>query len=73
MWRNVRHELDRMHLVTLASEHVNITQHCAITPGHKKILTALDSPSRPGSSTSPSQPSLTEPSHRPRQAGEQLV
>lgn len=46
-WRNVRHELDRMHLVTLASEHGTVAQRTASTPGHKKILTALELPEPP--------------------------
>ncbi|MDN5933175.1 MAG: transposase [Pseudonocardia sp.] len=46
-WRNLRHELDRMHLVTLASEHGTVAQRSVTTPGHKKILTALDLPEPP--------------------------
>ncbi|MGV1010260.1 MAG: hypothetical protein ACOYBY_16920 [Dermatophilaceae bacterium] len=46
-WRNPRHELDRMHLVTLASEHGTVAQRSVTTPGHKKILTKLDLPEPP--------------------------
>jgi hypothetical protein len=40
-WRNIRHELDRMHLVTLGTPTGQITQRSVITPGQNKILTAL--------------------------------
>jgi hypothetical protein len=46
-WRNVRHELDRMHLVTLASEHGTVAQRTATTAGQKSILTALELPEPP--------------------------
>ena len=46
-WRNTRHELDRMHLVTLASDHGTVAQRSATTPGHKKTLAALDLPEPP--------------------------
>jgi len=40
-WRNVRHELDRMHLVTLATADGHVAQRTATTVGQKAILTAL--------------------------------
>jgi hypothetical protein len=43
-WRNVRHELDRLHLVTLATAHGRVAQRSALTAGHKSILTALGLP-----------------------------
>ncbi|WP_163544913.1 IS1634 family transposase [Occultella kanbiaonis] len=43
-WRNVRHELDRMHLVTLQTAEGRVAQGSALTAGHKSILTALDLP-----------------------------
>lgn len=43
-WRNVRHELDRLHLVTLATGAGTVAQRTALTAGHKTILTALDLP-----------------------------
>lgn len=46
-WRNLTHELDRMHLVTLATEHGTVAQRSATTPGQKKILTQLDLPEPP--------------------------
>lgn len=41
-WRNLRHELDRMHLVTLSTADGRVAQRSATTPGQKTILTALD-------------------------------
>jgi hypothetical protein len=41
-WRNLRHELDRMHLVTLATADGHVAQRSATTPGQKAILTALE-------------------------------
>ena len=43
-WRNTRHELDRMHLVTLATDHGRVAQRSALTTGHKTILAALGLP-----------------------------
>jgi len=40
-WRNVRHELDRMHLVTLATADGHVAQRTATTVGQKTILAAL--------------------------------
>ena len=47
-WRNVRHELDRMHLVTLATADGQVAQRTATTTGQKTILSALrlDEPPR---------------------------
>jgi len=41
-WRNVRHELDRMHLVTLATADGQVAQRSATTAGQKTILAALE-------------------------------
>jgi DDE family transposase len=46
-WRNTRHELDRMHLVTLATGHGQVAQRSALTPGHKTLLSALQLPEPP--------------------------
>jgi hypothetical protein len=46
-WRNVRHELDRLALVTLATDHGRAAQRSTLTPGHKTILTALGLPEPP--------------------------
>ncbi len=40
-WRNIRHELDRMHLVTLATTDGHVAQRTTTTAGQKTILTAL--------------------------------
>jgi len=41
-WRTARHELDRMHLVTLAAGDGQVAQRSTTTPGQKAILTALE-------------------------------
>jgi hypothetical protein len=46
-WRNIRHELDRMHLVTLATDAGQVAQRSAITPGQQTVLRALDLPEPP--------------------------
>lgn len=46
-WRSIRHELDRMHLVTLATAHGQAAQRSATTPGQQAILRALDLPEPP--------------------------
>jgi transposase len=40
-WRNLRHELDRMHLVTLATDDGRIAQRTATTTRQRQILTDL--------------------------------
>jgi Transposase len=63
-WRNLRHELDRMHLVTLATDHGRVAQRSAITPGQQGVLRALDLPEPPSSSTSPPSPATDRPRTR---------
>jgi hypothetical protein len=46
-WRNLRHELDRMHLVTLATADGSVAQRSLATPGQRAILAALDLPEPP--------------------------
>jgi transposase len=46
-WRNTRHELDRLHLVTLATSAGQVAQRSAITPGQHSVLRALDLPEPP--------------------------
>ncbi|HYO01034.1 MAG TPA: IS1634 family transposase, partial [Mycobacterium sp.] len=46
-WRNLRHELDRMHLVTLATAEGRVAQRSTPTAGQKTILAALDLPEPP--------------------------
>ena len=41
-WRNVRNELDRMHLVTLETKDGRVAQRSGTTSGQRKILKALD-------------------------------
>jgi hypothetical protein len=41
-WRNIRHELDRMHLVTLATADGRVAQRSMATPGQHAILHALN-------------------------------
>ena len=41
-WRNLRHELDRLHLVTLATAGGRVAQRPATTSGQQTILHALD-------------------------------
>ena len=43
-WRNTRHELDRIALVTLATDHGRVAQRSALTTGHQTILAALGLP-----------------------------
>jgi len=40
-WRNLRHELDRMHLITLATDDGRIAQRTATTQRQRQILAAL--------------------------------
>jgi hypothetical protein len=40
-WRNLRHELDRMHLVTFATADGRVAQRSALTGDQKTILTAM--------------------------------
>jgi hypothetical protein len=46
-WRNLRHELDRMHLVTFATADGRVAQRSATTSGQKTILNAVDLPEPP--------------------------
>jgi transposase len=46
-WRNLRHELDRMHLVTFATADGRVAQRSTTTSGQKTILAALDLPEPP--------------------------
>jgi len=41
-WRNVRHELDRMHLVTMETAEGRVAQRTRTTPGQVEILGALE-------------------------------
>ena len=46
-WRNLRNELDRMHLVTLATNEGTVAQRTELTPGQRHIIKALDLPEPP--------------------------
>ena len=46
-WRNIRDELERLHLVTLATTEGHVAQRSELTPGQRSILTALDLPEPP--------------------------
>jgi Transposase DDE domain len=46
-WRNIRHELDRMHLVTLATPDGQVARRSVTTPGQQAILGALKLPEPP--------------------------
>src|SRR5450755_786554 len=46
-WRNIRNELDRMHLVTLATSEGNVSQRTELTAQQRHILKALQLPEPP--------------------------
>jgi hypothetical protein len=46
-WRNTRRELDRMHLVTLATSAGRVAQRSTTTPGQQTVLRALNLPEPP--------------------------
>lgn len=46
-WRNIRNELERMHLVTLATAEGRIAQRTELTASHRSILRALELPEPP--------------------------
>ena len=41
-WRSVREELERMHLVTLATDEGRVAKRTLTTPGQRRILAALE-------------------------------
>ena len=41
-WRNIRNELDRMHLVTMATSHGTVSQRSELTASQRHILSALE-------------------------------
>ncbi|MFP5489553.1 MAG: transposase, partial [Acidimicrobiia bacterium] len=43
-WRNIRHELDRMHLVTMQTAEGRVAQRSATTPDQATIFASLDIP-----------------------------
>jgi hypothetical protein len=46
-WRNIRDELQRLHLVTLATADGQVAQRSELTPRQQSILAALDLPEPP--------------------------
>ena len=46
-WRNLRDQLDRMHLVTFATADGRVAQRSALTRDQQTILAALDLPEPP--------------------------
>ncbi|MDA8330776.1 MAG: hypothetical protein M0027_06135 [Candidatus Dormibacteraeota bacterium] len=46
-WRNLRHELQRLHPVTLATDHGTVAQCSQLTPGQQAILRQLAMPDPP--------------------------
>jgi hypothetical protein len=59
IWRNLRHELDRMHLVTLATAHGRVAQRSATPVPRRASWTRSSCPNHPNTSTSappPAQP-----------------
>ena len=46
-WRNLRNELQRLHLVTLATDHGTVAQRSQLTPGQQAILRQLAMPDPP--------------------------
>lgn len=46
-WRCIREELDRMHLVTLATAEGRVAKRSLTTPGQREILAALELPEPP--------------------------
>jgi transposase len=46
-WRNLRNELDRMHLVTLATSEGAVAQRTELTHRQRQILKALELPEPP--------------------------
>jgi len=46
-WRNIRDELQRLHLVTLATADGHLAQRSELTPRQQSILAALDLPEPP--------------------------
>ncbi len=46
-WRNIRNELERMHLITLATAEGQIAQRTELTARHRSILRALELPEPP--------------------------
>lgn len=46
-WRNLRNELERLHLVTMATSEGTVSQRSELTPSQRSILSALEVPEPP--------------------------
>ena len=46
-WRNIRNELERLHLVTLATSDGRVAQRSELTPRQRSVLRALELPEPP--------------------------
>jgi len=46
-WRNLRNELERLHLVTMATSEGTVSQRAELTPSQRSILAALKVPEPP--------------------------
>jgi transposase len=46
-WRNLRHELQQLHLVTLATDRGTVAQRSLLTVGQQATLTRLEMPEPP--------------------------
>ena len=46
-WRNLRNELERLHLVTMATSEGTVSQRSELTPAQRAILSALEVPEPP--------------------------
>lgn len=46
-WRNLRDELDRLHLVTMATAHGHVAQRGQLTDSQRDILATLELPTPP--------------------------
>jgi hypothetical protein len=46
-WRNVRNELDRVHLVTFATNEGTVSQRTELTAGQRRVLRVLELPEPP--------------------------
>ena len=72
-WRNLRNELDRMHLVTLATNEGTVAQRTELTPSQRHIIKALELPEPPRSTTShppPTRPRSVDTRAEPAETGQ---
>ena len=46
-WRNLRNELERLHLVTMVTSEGTVSQRSELTPAQRAVLAALKVPEPP--------------------------